>query len=168
MAANLIFIRHGTTSNMPDAPLSEIGLTEVHMASEKVAGWGITSVFSSPARRCVSTAKVLAKPAKAGVKTDVRLGEGSKWEAIEPFIDELRRLDGNILVVTHAPVIKSVLVQLLGIAPEKIDISRISPLSYSTIELDGSGHGNGKLDSGAKAGRLLADMFYESSKLNGN
>lgn len=153
--AKLILMRHGTAKNIPDPPLSEIGLTEVHMASDKVSKWDVTHFFSSPSRRCVSTAKVLSR-AKAEIKTDARLDDGSSWEKVRPLIDEIKRIDGTAVVVTHAPVIKSVLVQLLGIPPEKIDLSKISPLSYSVIELDGSA---------PFADKLLTDMFYESSKI---
>jgi len=156
MAAKLILMRHGTTKNAPDPPLSDIGLTEVHMASDKVAGWDVACFFSSPANRCVSTARILAKPNNVAVKVDDRLSDGATWSSVSKFVEEIRTLNGSVVAVTHAPVIKSVLVQLLGVEAGKIDMDRISPLSYSVIELDGSGF---------KASKLLTDMFYESSKL---
>lgn len=69
---NLIIVRHGRTAwnegegerlrGRADLDLDEIGLKQAAAAATRVAKWGATAVYSSPLRRAMMTAEILAKP----------------------------------------------------------------------------------------------------------
>ena len=158
MASKLILMRHGSVDNIPDPPLNFIGLTEAQMAAEKIASWKVTDVFSSPSKRCLSTAKILSKPFKKEVRVEDGLKENLHWDRLLAFIETARKMDGaNILAINHANVMRTLLVNSFKVEPSKVDTARINPLSYAVIELDGAGKAT--LEKG------LEFMFSESSKM---
>jgi broad specificity phosphatase PhoE len=149
-------MRHGSTDNVPDPPLNFIGLTEAQMASEKVAGWKVTHFYSSPSKRCLSTAKILAKPYKSQVTAEDCLKDDVNWQKLMHFVDCIKNMDGaSVLAVTHASVMKAMLINLFKVDPHKADAGRMNPLSYSVIEFE---------DGKAKLDKPFDFMFSESSK----
>ena len=73
----LILVRHGRTAlnaegrlrGLADPPLDETGTTEARATARALAPLGLTHVLSSPLRRAVTTAKIIAEA--SGITADV-------------------------------------------------------------------------------------------------
>jgi broad specificity phosphatase PhoE len=75
----LIIIRHGQTAwnegegerlrGRADLELDEIGLRQARAAATRMALWRVTAVYSSPLRRAVTTAEILAESLRLKAQT---------------------------------------------------------------------------------------------------
>lgn len=148
----ICIIRHGQTElnsrqvlqGRSDYPLNSAGIAQAEKAAERLRGVTFDYVFTSPLRRAVQTAEIVApgihpvvdqrliemdygpyegaglrelppevltffqdfvhNPAPAGMEqlSDVAARAGD-------FLEELRELDGNVLISTHAIAMKGLL-----------------------------------------------------------
>ncbi len=86
----IILIRHGQTKANSegrfqggiDYPLSYRGEEEAHKAARRLSSWPIDHVYSSPLKRTLKTAEVIARNKKLQVKTLAEIREFS-WGVIE-------------------------------------------------------------------------------------
>mgnify|MGYP001098976594 CR=1 FL=1 len=99
MTTTVLLVRHGQTdSNVTgfymgwsDEDLNEIGYTQAHRLSLRLADLPIASVYTSPLRRAYATAAILAEPHKLEPKVlddliEIRLGD---WQGL--YMDEIKR-----------------------------------------------------------------------------
>ncbi len=99
MTTTVILVRHGqTNSNVTgfymgwsDEDLDEIGYTQAHCLSARLASLPIASVYTSPLRRAYATAAILAEPHELELKVledliEIRLGD---WQGLHT--DEIKR-----------------------------------------------------------------------------
>jgi broad specificity phosphatase PhoE len=100
-ATSLILIRHGATAaNLEkpyrlqgqrcDDPLAPLGVRQAELTRDALANQPISRFYSSPLRRAVETAKIIAGPRAESVvplsqltECDVGRWEGQSWESIE-------------------------------------------------------------------------------------
>jgi broad specificity phosphatase PhoE len=101
--SRLYLVRHGETDlnrdrrfrGMSDAPLNERGRLEVQGAARLLSGLGVSAVYTSPVRRAVETAEIIAGEIGAGVSikeglVDVDYGE---WQGLT--VEEVREKFGE-------------------------------------------------------------------------
>jgi ribonuclease H / adenosylcobalamin/alpha-ribazole phosphatase len=103
----LLLLRHGETalsvdkrfSGRGDEPLSDRGVGQARAAAARLASYGVTAVVSSPLRRAVQTAQIVADVLGLDVATDDGLMETDfgRWEGLtfgevrERWPDEMQR-----------------------------------------------------------------------------
>ena len=99
MTTTVLLIRHGQTkSNVTgfymgrsDEDIGEVGYTQAHRLSSRLAGLPIASVYSSPLQRTYTTAEILAKPHGLEMQVsddliEIRLGD---WQGLH--MDEIKQ-----------------------------------------------------------------------------
>lgn len=152
----IYIIRHGQTElnrrqvlqGRSDAPLNERGIAQAQQMAEALAGVVFCRVFSSPLRRAVQTARIVAPNVEPEmderlIEMDYGPYEGTDLTALPPevrtffsdfvhnpapagmeplssvkrragsFLEDVKRLEGNILISTHAIAMKGILEQLM-------------------------------------------------------
>jgi broad specificity phosphatase PhoE len=90
----LIVVRHGRTEwnrverfrGRADIKLDEVGIKQAEAAAARVTDWQVSAVYSSPLRRALATAEILARPFSLEVKMlpgiiDIDYGE---WQGLSP------------------------------------------------------------------------------------
>ncbi len=90
----LILIRHGQTEwnrverfrGMADLALDDVGLKQAEATAERVAEWPVTAVYTSPLRRALASAGIIARrfglqPLVHSGLIDINFG---KWEGLSP------------------------------------------------------------------------------------
>ena len=100
----LIVIRHGRTEwnraerfrGRADIGLDEVGIEQAKVTAERVAEWPVSAVYSSPLRRTLATAEILARHFNLEVKSlpgiiDIDYGQ---WQGISP--EEVAVKDGTL------------------------------------------------------------------------
>jgi broad specificity phosphatase PhoE len=100
----LILVRHGRTEwnrverfrGRADIKLDEVGIKQVEAAAARIADWQVSAVYSSPLRRALTTAEILAYPFNLEVKLlpgiiDIDYGE---WQGLSP--EEAAAKDGGL------------------------------------------------------------------------
>jgi phosphohistidine phosphatase SixA len=126
--AVLYLVRHAEAGDKrawtgPDAqrPLTPIGWRQAHGLSAHLDGHPITTIVSSPARRCLQTVAPLAQQRTLGVRADARLlVDGDAGDALRL----LWEAPDGALWCTHGELIGEVLARLrargapVGPAPE--------------------------------------------------
>jgi broad specificity phosphatase PhoE len=90
----IILIRHGRTAwnegdgerlrGRSEIELDEDGITQAQAVAVKAAQWEVTAVYSSPLKRAMMTAKIIAEPSRLPVEslpalTDIDYG---KWQGL--------------------------------------------------------------------------------------
>ena len=126
MDTTVLLVRHGqTNSNVTgfymgwsDEDLDEVGYTQAHRLSTKLATLPIASVYTSPLRRAYTTASILAEPHKLELKfldelTELRLGD---WEGLHreevsrgwPEIYQQSRVDPSDLTIPNGESFRQV------------------------------------------------------------
>jgi len=83
MSATLILVRHGQTDwnvngrymGWMDEALNEEGLRQAERVAQRLERWPISAVVSSPLKRAVRTAEIVARPHSVAVQTIEGLGE---------------------------------------------------------------------------------------------
>jgi broad specificity phosphatase PhoE len=99
MTTTILLTRHGQTeSNVTgfymgwsDEDLNQVGYTQAHRLSSRLASLPIASVYTSPLRRTSITAAILAEPHKLELKVlddliEIRLGD---WQGL--YMNEIKR-----------------------------------------------------------------------------
>ena len=99
MTTTVLLIRHGQTdSNVTgfymgwsDEDLNEVGYTQAHILSARLAGLPIALVYTSPLRRAYTTAAILAEAYEHELEvlddfTEIQLGD---WQGLH--MDEIKR-----------------------------------------------------------------------------
>ena len=99
MTTTILLVRHGQTdSNVTgfymgwsDEDLDEVGYTQAHRLSSRLASLPINSVYTSPLRRVYATAAILAEPHQLEPEVlddliEIRLGD---WQGLH--MDEIKR-----------------------------------------------------------------------------
>jgi len=99
MTTTVLLARHGQTgSNIngfymgwSNEDINDVGYTQAHCLSSRLASLPITSVYSSPLKRAYTTATIIAKPRDLELKVlddliEIRLGD---WEGLH--MDEIRQ-----------------------------------------------------------------------------
>jgi broad specificity phosphatase PhoE len=174
MPVEFIFVvRHGETkanekgieAGPLDYPLAKRGVKEVEFIAKTLSNAKIKSVYSSPVRRAVQTAKILARPHGLKVKTLEELTEakikrqfiGKKGrhhilvdpEAYEETNRDLlkrsyraveiikNRSRGNAILVSHGDVITALLEDIVErkLSTERYYVLHPDPASLSIIRL---------------------------------
>ena len=151
----IYIIRHGQTElnrrqvlqGRSDACLNETGIAQAQQMASALAGVVFCRVFSSPLRRAVQTARIVAPNVEPEmderlIEMDYGPYEGTDLTALPPevrtffsdfihnpapdgmeplssvkrragsFLEDVKRLEGNILISTHAIAMKGILEQL--------------------------------------------------------
>ncbi len=99
MITTVLLVRHGQTgSNIngfymgwSNEDINDVGYTQAHCLSSRLASLPIASVYSSPLKRTYTTATIIAKPHDLELKVlddliEIRLGD---WEGLH--MDEIRQ-----------------------------------------------------------------------------
>jgi phosphoserine phosphatase len=100
----LILVRHGRTEwnrverfrGRADIKLDKVGIKQAEAAAARIAEWQVSAVYSSPLRRALTTAEILAHPFGLEVKPlpgiiDIDYGE---WQGLSP--EEAAAKDGGL------------------------------------------------------------------------
>ena len=155
----LILIRHGESianknkkhqgrdDEWRDTSLSEKGMKQTKKVSERLKNEQIDYIFSSDLKRAKETAKEINKNHNKKISLDKRLGEKQDEEEIEEiisrlkeFLNEIKKLQGNILIVAHG-YIKQFLLAILTKSRKKggeiIKKERMKNTSVSIVEKQG-------------------------------
>ena len=92
MTTRLILIRHGETEwnvegryqGQADPPLNQRGLAQAHQLAQKLRGVGLDVLYSSPLRRALQTAQILAEALEVSLHTEPRLMEihQGEWQTL--------------------------------------------------------------------------------------
>jgi broad specificity phosphatase PhoE len=90
----LILVRHGRTEwnrverfrGRADIEMDNVGIKQAEAAAARIADWQVSAVYSSPLRRALTTAEILAHPFGLEVKPlpgiiDIDYGE---WQGLSP------------------------------------------------------------------------------------
>jgi broad specificity phosphatase PhoE len=90
----LILVRHGRTEwnrvekfrGRADIRLDEVGIKQAEATAAWIAGWQVSAIYSSPLRRALATAEILARTFSLEVKQlpdiiDIDYGE---WQGLSP------------------------------------------------------------------------------------
>lgn len=72
---NVVYDRTGGDPQIPDAPLSPLGVKQVEAAAARLAGKGLRQIVSSPYTRALQTAHILADALKIPVAVEALVGE---------------------------------------------------------------------------------------------
>jgi len=92
LTTRLILIRHGETEwnvegryqGQADPPLNQRGLAQAHQLAQKLRGVGLDVLYSSPLRRALQTAQILAEALEVSLHTEPRLMEihQGEWQTL--------------------------------------------------------------------------------------
>lgn len=92
MTIRLILIRHGETDwnvegryqGQADPPLNQQGLAQARQLAQKLRGVGLDVLYSSPLRRALQTAQILAEALDVPLHTEPRLVEihQGEWQTL--------------------------------------------------------------------------------------
>ncbi|MFQ5826481.1 MAG: histidine phosphatase family protein [Dehalococcoidia bacterium] len=101
---HLLLVRHGQTAWNPgdrfrgraDLDLDEVGVQQAEAAARRMPRWPVAAVYSSPLRRALRTAEILARPLGLGVRRlegliDIDYGS---WQGLSP--EEAAQKDGEL------------------------------------------------------------------------
>lgn len=100
----LVVVRHGRTEwnrverfrGRADIELDEVGIRQAEAAAERISEWQVSAIYTSPLRRALTTAEILAHPFSLEVKLlpgiiDIDYGE---WQGLSP--EEASAKHGNL------------------------------------------------------------------------
>jgi len=97
MAASVVLLQHGEkTSGSDDPGLTPTGGRQALACAHLLAGHDVVAIYCSPARRCVETARAIAKATELPVTIDQSLAERMSWVpssalSIDEFLAEWQR-----------------------------------------------------------------------------
>lgn len=99
MGTKVVVVQHGEKERVPgESGLTELGRDQARTAGEALRRREITAVVSSPMRRAVETAGIVAGAIGLEVETDERLRERMNWDGSEPieaFLDDWHRASAD-------------------------------------------------------------------------
>lgn len=87
-------IRHGARESLKeDSPLSPLGIKQAEACAYQLTSSGIGSIYTSPLKRTLQTAKIIAHALRLHIKSDNRLKERLIWgdrpgESYDEFVLE--------------------------------------------------------------------------------
>ncbi len=102
MATFLLLVRHGENDfirarklagHTPDVHLNETGQLQARRLAERLQGWPVAAVYSSPLERCYETAVILAEPHHLSIRCHDGLLESDYGEWQGRVVDELVETD---------------------------------------------------------------------------
>jgi broad specificity phosphatase PhoE len=126
--------RSGWQGEDGDRPLSARGLEQARGLIEVLGERPITSITSSPARRCVQTVEPLAQALGLQVELDKRLAEGS---AVRGALDVLLGGDQDHVLCAHGDLIPDLMQRLVSQGMRASGPERCQKGSVWEIELEG-------------------------------
>lgn len=113
----LLLVRHADagdraawTGDDLSRPLSATGRQQSDALAEMLADRDLTTILSSPAKRCVDTVAPLAAARGLEVEVDLALTEGTDFEQVDRLLTRFG--DQDALLCSHADVIGSALTAL--------------------------------------------------------
>jgi len=100
----LIIVRHGRTEwnrverfrGRADIGLDEVGMKQAESAAKRIGEWPISAIYSSPLRRALTTAEIMAGPLGLNVRlmpgiVDIDYGE---WQGLST--EDVVARDGHL------------------------------------------------------------------------
>lgn len=122
MSTTIFLIRHGTTGitareQEAEDPLSEEGRQEVTALAARLKEVPIAAFYSSPYRRAIESAEILA--AGKNVTVDSYLRELPLWGGISDLVEDRRRLELTDILVEAQEGVRSVLERVVEEHPEE-------------------------------------------------
>lgn len=168
MTTTVLLVRHGQTrSNVigdymgeSGEDLTDVGYTQAHSLSSRLASLPIASVYSGSAWRTYATATILAKPHGLKVEVSDELGEIRQWAELlyqlktgssEPDDESLKQLTERVLrifnkivaanrgrqvlIVTHEHAVKVIVVHALGVPNSSYHRFKIDNGSLTTVQV---------------------------------
>jgi broad specificity phosphatase PhoE len=137
---SVFLVRHAHAGNRSgwrgadeDRPLSRRGLAQAQGLAELLGDRGVTSVSSSPARRCVQTIEPLARSLKLEVVLDKRLAEGS---SVKGALDALLGGGDGQVLCAHGDLIPALMAHLVDHGLRASGAERCQKGSVWEIELE--------------------------------
>lgn len=140
----ICWLRHGESTwnaagrlqyGNPTPPLTETGRRQARDAAHRLQGAPVWTLLSSPARRAVETAEIVAEALGLPVELDDRLVERGREETVESvrarLADLLRDRGDGLLVVSHGDTIAIAVEQLTGApcdVPQNAQVHVTDPL----------------------------------------
>ncbi|MFH7324353.1 histidine phosphatase family protein [Aeromicrobium sp. JJY06] len=119
----------------PTPPLTETGRRQARDAADRLQGAPVWMLLSSPARRAVETAEIVAEVLGLPVELDDRLVERGRDETVESvrsrLADLLHERGDGLLVVSHGDTIAIAVEQLTGVpcaVPQNAQVHVTDPL----------------------------------------
>lgn len=109
----IYLVRHGTTADCLcdkkqglDTPLNELGKKQIEKINIKT-----DLIYVSPTRRTIESAKIICPDTK--IKVDNRLYNKKRdlehyTNELRSFLNEIKTLDTDVMVVTHGRIIKMI------------------------------------------------------------
>lgn len=147
---HLYFLRHGEAAFNPlqdsDRALTQTGIENSEQVAAYCAalGIGFSYIYSSPIKRAMQTAEIIAKKyPQLTIRTTEHLTPESDPRSL---FTELKHhtMDSSLLLVTHEPFASSCISQLIGTSEQSRITMKTNSLAY--VETDGSVHrGAGRL-----------------------
>jgi 8-oxo-dGTP diphosphatase len=114
--AKLYLVRHAKAGERRlwdgddvERPLSSKGRKQSALLAERLAGLGVTTLHSSPYRRCVETLEPLAAVLDRAIEIEHRLCED---EPFEPVLDLLTELGDGAVMSSHGDIIPATIAAL--------------------------------------------------------
>lgn len=97
MIKTFYLVRHGTKENLAgDPPLSNLGIKQAEITANYLNSLGIKKIYSSPLKRTLQTAQIIADKLKLSITIDDRLTERINWngtDSFEHFLSEWGKTD---------------------------------------------------------------------------
>lgn len=93
-----------------DRPLTKTGRRQAKATADRLAGAGVTSLWSSPYVRCVQTLEPLAEKLDLPINKDDRLAEGAPYERTLELLEEAGK---GAVHCTHGDVLTAVVDALI-------------------------------------------------------
>ncbi|HEY8457791.1 MAG TPA: NUDIX hydrolase [Actinopolymorphaceae bacterium] len=112
-----------------DRPLADVGHAQATRLAPVLEAYGVTSVISSPAKRCIDTVAPYATSRGLPIETDSALTETSPQQAIETAITRLKNTREPTVVCTHRPTLSTIFATL------GVDAIRLEPAAAAVIHL---------------------------------
>jgi 8-oxo-dGTP diphosphatase len=107
----ILLVRHaragkrGTYADDTIRPLDTKGHKQATRLAELLAARPIRRILSSPYTRCVQTVEPLAATLNLEIELRDALAEGAPAADVRELLEELRDIDGDVVLCTHGDVI---------------------------------------------------------------
>lgn len=112
---SLVVLRHATARPRKDwkgddksRPLTQDGRRRAAAIVDLLKAYGVTTVVSSTAVRCLQTVEPFAKATKAKVRSDPRLTEAAKKADVSGSVTDLLDVKGATVACSHRPTLPAV------------------------------------------------------------
>jgi len=163
-------IRHGHTNTIErnqvaETELDELGINQIQRVATYIKDLQVESIYASPYRRALHSAKIIAQQNPLDIQVDERLKEIALWinpedlhddtsdeylnalalfmeteKKIEEFLGEINQKDHQtVVIVCHGNFIRAFLGHILKMNLETIVRLNVHHASISAIDHDDSG-----------------------------